>query len=78
MLPSIDQSVHHLNRVFDVHLMDSYNPSFLLLAMIKDIYFCPIEIIKGLTGNGQFQLLTKLKGPQEGTYLYTTQFLSLR
>ena len=44
----------------------------------KDIYFCPIEIIKGLTENGQFQYLTKLKGPQEGPYLYTTQFLSLR
>ena len=44
----------------------------------KDLYSCPIEIIKGLTDKGQFQYLTKLKGPQEGTYLYTTQFLSLR
>ena len=44
----------------------------------KDIDYCPIEIIKGLTDKGQFQYLTKLKGPQEGTYLYTTQFLSLR
>ena len=35
---------------------------------------CPIEIIKGLTDKGQFQYLTKLKE----TYLYTTQFLSLR
>ena len=41
----------------------------------KDIYRCPIEIIKGLTYKGQFQYVTKLKGPQEGTYLYTTLFL---
>ena len=34
---------------------------------VKDIYYCPIEIIKGLTDKGQFQYLTKLKGPQEGT-----------
>ena len=44
----------------------------------KGIYYCPIEIIKGLTDKGQFQYLTKLKGPQVGNYLYTTQFLSLR
>ena len=41
----------------------------------KDIYYCPIEIIKRLTDKGQFQYVTKLKGPQEGTYPYTTQFL---
>ena len=41
-------------------------------------YYCPIEIIKGLTDKGQFQYLTKLKGPQAGNYLYTTQFLPLR
>ena len=46
--------------------------------MVKDIYYCPIEIIKGLTDKGQFQHLTKLKGHQEGTYLYTTQFHSLQ
>ena len=45
---------------------------------VKDIDHCPIEIIKGLTDKGQFQYLTKLMGPQEGTYLYTTQFHSLR
>ena len=37
-------------------------------APIKDKYYCPIEIIKGLTDKGQFQYLTKLKEPQEGTY----------
>ena len=47
-------------------------------GVVKEIYYCPIEIIKGLTDNGQFQYLTKLKGSQEGTYLYTTQFLALR
>ena len=41
-------------------------------------HLCPIEIIKGLTDMGQFQYLTKLKGPQVGNYLFTTQFLSLR
>ena len=44
----------------------------------KDKDYCPIEIIKGLTDKGQFQYLKKLMGPQEGTYLYATQFHSLR
>ena len=44
----------------------------------KDKDYCPIEIIKGLTDEGQFQYLTKLMGPQEGTYLYATQFHLLR
>ena len=56
---------------------------FLLFAeqfrsLFKDKDYCPIEIIKGLTDKGQFQYLTKLMGPQEGTYLYETQFHSLR
>ena len=45
---------------------------------LKDKDYCPIEIIKGLTDKGRFQNLTKLMGPQEGTYLYATQFHSLR
>ena len=45
---------------------------------LKDKDYCPIEIIKGLTDKGQFQYLIKLMGPQEGTYLYATQFHSLR
>ena len=49
-----------------------------IVTDIKDIDHCPIEIIKGLTDKGQFQYLTKLMGPQEGTYLYTTQFHPLR
>ena len=36
------------------------------------------EIISAFTVKGQFQYLTNLKGPQEGSYLYATQFLSLR
>ena len=48
------------------------------LTDVKDKDYCPIEIIKGLTDKGQFQYLTKLMGPQEGTYLYATQFHSLR
>ena len=39
----------------------------------KGVYSCQIEIIKGLTDKGQFQYLTGFKGPQEGTYPYTTQ-----
>ena len=45
---------------------------------LKGIDNCPIEIIKGLTDKGQFQYLTKLKGPQMGNFLYTAQFFSLR
>ena len=47
-------------------------------GFVKDIYFVIYGIISDFTDNGQFQYLTNLKGPQEGTYLYTTQFLSLR
>ena len=35
-------------------------------------------IISEFTDKGQFQYLTNLKGPKEGTYLYTIPFLSLR
>ena len=45
---------------------------------LKDKDYCLMEIIKGLTDKGQFQYLAKLMGPQEGTYLYGTQFHSLR
>ena len=34
------------------------------ILFLKDLYSCPIEIIKGLTDKGQFQYLTGLKGPQ--------------
>ena len=44
----------------------------------KGIYFVINGTISEFTDKGQFQYLTNLKGPQEGTYLYTTQFLSLR
>ena len=48
------------------------------LLKVKDIYFVIYGIISDFTDKGQFQYLTNLKGPQEETYLYTTQFLSLR
>ena len=48
------------------------------LSVFKGIDYCPVELIKGLTDKGQFQILTNLKGPQVGNYLYTTQFRSLR
>ena len=46
--------------------------------IFKGIYFVIYGVISELTDKGQLQFLTNLKGPQEGTYLYTTQFLSLR
>ena len=52
--------------------------NYFFYAELKDIYYCLIEIIKGLADKGQFQYLTNLKGPQKGIYLYTTQFHSLR
>ena len=66
-----------------VFLISTYIPQHITLSCficveIKDKDYCPIEIIKGLTDKGQFQYLTKLMGPQEGTYLYATQFHSLR
>ena len=45
---------------------------------LKGIYVVIYGIISEFTDKGQFQYLINLKGPQEGTYLYTTQFLSLR
>ena len=48
------------------------------LNRFKGIYFVIYGIISEFTDKGQFQYLTNLKGPQEGTYLYPTQFLSLR
>ena len=47
-------------------------------GMFKGILFVIYGILSEFTDKGQFQYLTNLKGPQEGTYLYTTQFLSLR
>ena len=38
------------------------------ILSFKDIYSCPTEIIKGLADKGQFHYLTKLRGPQDGTY----------
>ena len=48
--------------------------SILNLLNFKAIYYSPIEITKELTDMGQFQYLTKLKGPQVGNYLYTHNF----
>ena len=48
------------------------------MVILKGIDLFPFEIIKGLTDKGQFQYLTKLKGPQVGNNQYTTQFLLLR
>ena len=56
-----------------------YNAYIWLAGMyFKDIYFVIYGIISDFTDKEQFQYLTNLKGPQEGTYLYTTQFLSLK
>ena len=59
-----------------VPTLEIVKPRFLryTTGYLKDKDYCPIEIIKGLTDKGQFQYLTKVMGPQEGTYLYATQF----
>ena len=44
---------------------------------LKDTYFVIYGIISGFTDKRQFHYLAKLKGPQVGNYLYTTQFLLL-
>ena len=51
---------------------------FIFNCIFKGIYFKIYGIISEFTDKGQLQYLTNLKRPQEGTYLYTTQFLSLR
>ena len=45
-----------------------------LIRVFKVIYFVIYGIISEFADKGQFQYLTNLRGPQEGTYLYTTQF----
>ena len=59
-----------LNRYFTIGLIS--------VSYLKDIYFVIYGIISDFTDKRQLQYLTNLKGPQEGTYLYTTLFLSLR
>ena len=62
----------HCGILTSVDSDDPVQPPF------KGIYFVIYGIISEFTDKGQFQYLTNLKGPQEGTYLYTTHFLSLR
>ena len=65
---------HTMNlRRFIVHMKGSQ----VIISKFKDLYSCQIEIINQLTDKGQLQYLNGLKGPQEGTNLYITQFLSL-
>ena len=71
-------SLHNVRLVKMCYNLGPSNFGSSMSASFKDKDYCPIEIIKGLTDKGQFQYLTKLMGPQEGTYLYATQFHSLR
>ena len=48
------------------------------MSLFKGIYFVIYGIISEFTDKGHVQYLRNLKGPQKGTYLYTTEFLSLR
>ena len=48
-----------------------------LIRVLKVIYFVIYGIISEFADKGQFQYLTNLKGSQEWTYLYTTQFILL-
>ena len=43
-----------------------YDLQWTCLLVIKDLYSCQIEIIKGLSDKGQFQYLTGLKGSSRG------------
>ena len=58
--------ITHVSVIAFTLSVSSLHPS------LKGIYFCPIEVtvISGLTDKGQFQYLTRLKGPQGGIYLY--------
>ena len=59
-------------------MLQNLSSAVVVIGRFKGIYFVIYGIISEFTDKGQFQYLTNLKGPQEGTYLYTTQFLSLR
>ena len=59
-------------------ILTSVDSDELVQPPFKGVYFVKYGIISEFTDKGQFQHLTNLKGPQEGTYLYTSQFLSLR
>ena len=61
-----------------LYLLAKETPHTSDFVALKGIYFVIYGIISEFTDKGQFQYLTNLKGPQERTYLYTTQFLSLR
>ena len=71
----IDSSTDHPDRIL-VSIPECLHKSPCACQILKGIYHCPIELIKRLTDKGQVQYLTKLKGPQVGNYLYTTQFLT--
>ena len=71
--------LHVIDQIaFKFNLAPVLSVSGRQLTLVKGIYFVIYGIISEFTDKGQFQYLTNLKGPQEGTYLYTTQFLSLR
>ena len=77
-IEGLKQSHFHNKFVFQLSLLHRKNAHYFCSkyppkAFFKGIYYCPKVIIIGLTDKGQFQYLTKLKGPQED-YLYTTQF----
>ena len=46
------------------------------LKSFKGIYYCPIEIIKGLTDKGQFQYLTK--SGKLPVYISTISFTKIK
>ena len=70
--------LHCKSTRLGVSRIQRFNNIKLPVLLFKDIYFVIYGIISDFSDKGQLQYLTNLKGPQEGTYLYTTQFLSLR
>ena len=72
-----------MSRRFVFIIANSADPDEMLQYVafclgLKDIYFVIYGIISEFTDKGEFHYRTKLKGPQVGNYLYTTQFLLLR
>ena len=50
------------------YISDFFFKEYYSKTCLKDLYSCPIEIIKGLTDKGQFQYLTdyRIKGASKG------------
>ena len=76
--PYIDSEINHIRHFIKIKFVNKGIEFINLPSIFKDTYFVIYRIISEFTDKVQFHYLTKLKGPQVGNYLYTTQFLLLR